>query len=852
MTQNMQSMLQSLDRIGTETPRAYYVPFSEEQPFAFREGIIDRLSSNRFLSLDGIWHIREYKRPEEVDLETAPTAQIPVPSCVQLHGYDCIQYTNVRYPFPCDPPKVPADNPTYHYRRSFQISDLSQRYYLNFEGVDSFFMVYLNGQFVGNGQISHALNEFEVTSYLQKGENVLDVVVVKWCASSYMEDQDKFRWTGIFRSVYLLKRPQTHITDFKVTTDLRDGLGVIRIENLSDLPMQYAAASFSGELGAGEKTELLIENPRIWSAETPELYDLVLSANGEKILQRVGIRSVTIENAVFKFNGKHIKLKGVNRHDSHPVTGATVTIADMIEDLKLMKWANVNAIRTSHYPNSPEFYQLCDYFGFYLIDEADLETHGFAFAEGRYDEKQWQTFGKMDFFTPGVTDREINLYERDKNATCVLIWSLGNESNYGRVFYPGADYIKSHDSRPIHYEGIMPSDRTEYYTKRLDIVSMMYPSLQQMQGVLTDEKEFRPYVLCEYSHAMGNSNGDLNDYWKLIDSDERCMGGFVWEWCDHAVKTEQGFLYGGDFGEKLHDGNFCVDGLVTPDRKVKSNLLELKAVYGGKREECFVAPACALAPSQEGVAADCSVNEFGQIERLGKLSFRKPLTLNIIRAYIDNDSFEKSRWKPLEDYAQLVDTVETKDGKTVYTGRLVKDGMKPILYYDIVITPIADGVDVSLHYKAGEGIDFLPRIGFEFAVDKQYKKFSYCGYGASESYIDKHLAAEYGCYSSTADENYGHYIRPQESGSHFASTKLTVDGLLEVTAEQPFSFSVLPYSTRQLMAAKHDFELEETDGTYINLDVAMAGIGSNSCGPRLMEEYWTPKEACNRFRIRLV
>ncbi len=849
MVQNVKELLQSMERKGTQQPRAYYIPFDDTQDFSFAEEILDRSASNRFISLDGLWNIREYKKPEDVDLTVAPVAEIPVPSCVQLHGYDQIQYTNVRYPFPFDPPHVPAKNPTYHYRRTFCIEDVSQRYYLNFEGVDSFFLVYVNGQFVGNGQISHCNNEFDITHFLCRGENTLDVVVVKWCASSYMEDQDKFRFTGIFRNVYLLKRPQEHITDFKIITDMH---GNLTIQNLSDIPFTYGMEGLQGELAPGETAKLKYDNVKLWTAETPHLYDLVLSANGEKILQRIGFRSVAIENAVFKFNGKHIKLKGVNRHDSHPETGATVTVADMIEDLKLMKWANVNAIRTSHYPNSPEFYQLCDHYGFYLIDEADLETHGFCSSEGGYDIPLWQTFGEMKCFEPGVTDREINLYERDKNCTCVLIWSLGNEASYGSIFFPGADYIKEHDDRPIHYEGIWNADRKHYYTDRLDMFSMMYPPLWQMQEFLKDEKEFRPFVLCEYSHAMGNSCGDLNDYWKLIDSDDRFMGGFVWEWCDHAVKTDRGFLYGGDFGEKLHDGNFCVDGLVTPDRKVKSNLLELRAVYGGKREQAPIAHACSLAPISTGTPTRLIVNALGQIEQIGPAKLLKPFVLNILRAYIDNDCNEKNKWLTLEGYQQVVDAVKIENGKTVCTGRLVKDSLKPILHYEIGIIPTAGGVDVFLHYRIGDGIKFLPRIGFEFAVDKRQQAFSFQGYGPYESYIDKHMAAEYGCYQSTAEQNFHHYIKPQETGSHFASTRLIVDGFAEVTAEKPFSFSVLPYSTEQLKAAKHDFELPESDGVYINLDVAMSGIGTNSCGPELSEAYRAPKEGSNTFRILLI
>ncbi len=852
MSDGIQTALTSFDRTGTEQPRAYYIPFSVDREFMMNNRILDRSASDRYLSLDGIWKIREYDMPEAVDLHTAPQQDIPVPACVQMHGFDRIQYINTDYPFPYDPPLVPRKNPAYHYRRSFTVEDLTERYYLNFEGVDSFFWVYINGRYVGKGQISHATNEFHVTPLLHLGENRLDVVVAKWCAGSYLEDQDKFRWTGIFRSVYLLRRPEKHIRDFKILTDLEDGDGLVTIENLSDIAIDYMLQEFKGAVAPGQAVTLRIPNARVWTAEDPQLYDVVLSASGEKILQRVGIRSVRIENAVFKINGQHLKLKGVNRHESTPLTGATVSLEDMVQDLELMKWANVNAIRTAHYPDCPQFYQLCDAYGFYVLNEADVEAHGACTSEAGYACGPWQEFAENMLFAPGITDRAINLYERDKNATCVIIWSLGNESSYGKAFHEGADYIRARDPRPIHYEGIQNTDRKDFYTRRLDMVSMMYPTLQQMRDYLADEKEFRPFVLCEYSHAMGNSNGDLNDYWKLIDSDDRFMGAFVWEWCDHAVLTERGFCYGGDFGEAEHSGNFCVDGLVTPDRHIKSNLLEMRAVYGGKREDGIPAPQARMAQRAEGSPISVAVGEDGQIEKIGPVTLQKPMRLNIFRAYTDNDRNVQWRWNCLRGYEQTLDRVEQQGSRTVYTGRLLKNHLKPILRYEMIVEPFADGADVTLRYAVGDYIPYLLRIGFEFAVGREYQAFRYTGYGESESYVDKHMASDYGCYASTAEKNFQNYIMPQENGSHFGSTVLTLDGLVEVTAQKSFSFSVLPYSTQQLEAARHSFELPQSDGVYINLDVSMSGIGTNSCGPELAEAYWAAHSAENTFRIRLL
>ncbi len=854
---NISDILQSYARINTTPRRCYYVPFDDGQEFGFKNHIVDRASSNRFCSLDGEWKIKEYDSADAVDISCTPTDDIPVPSCVQCHGYDRYVYLTHDYLIPFDPPRVPKDNPTYHYFRTFFVEKEDISYYLNFEGVDSSFLVYVNKELVGYGNVAHSTNEFDVTPFIKNGENSLDVVVFKYSAGTYLESQDKFRFTGIFRSVYLLKRPHEHITDYKISTSIDGKDGIIILENLSPVEISYSSEGAVGTVKTGEKAEIRIKDAEIWSAETPHLYDLVLSANGEKILERVGIRSVKIEDGIFKINGKHIKLKGVNRHESNPYTGATVTVEDTIKDLELMKAAHVNAIRTSHYPDMPEFYRLCDYYGFYVMDEADVEAHGVLGAaqalNGRNGIPLWQKWADSDIFAVGVTEREIDLYERDKNSTCVIIWSLGNESSYGKMFYDGVDYIKAHDSRPVHYEGIFFAKKEEYYTDRIDIASRMYPELSFFDEYLKDEKETRPLVLCEYSHSMGNSNGDLNDYWNIIDSDDRFMGAFVWEWCDHAVGTENGFLYGGDWGENHHSGNYCVDGLVYPDRKIKSNYEELKAVYGGKREkEKFVPESEPKELTRGNNLVEVVVDEDnGSILSIGGIEFRSPMKINVTRALTDNDIKMKAVWNSLLGYEQTVDSIERDGNKIHYTGRLVKESIAPIIRYDIETEAYEDGVKLKFEYEVDDYIDYLPRIGMEFALDKEHSDFVYRGYGPYESYIDKHMASEYGEYTSDAASNVEHYIKPQETGSHYASTYLKLSDIAEITAETPFSFSVLPYSTEQLGNAKHDFELGESDATYVNLDIAMSGMGTGSCGPALIPEYRAKNKGKNVFVISL-
>lgn len=841
---------ETYERKGAESPRSYYIPFGETQEFAFAHGILDRGKSDRFISLDGVWDFKAHEDIADAEINEELSEKIPVPSCVQMHGYDEIQYINTRYPFPVDPPYIRVKNPTFHYRRTFDINDITQKYYLNFEGVDSFFYVYVNGKAVGYGQISHATNEYDITPYISAGKNTLDVIVLKWSAASYLECQDKFRFSGIFRSVYLLARPAKHIRDFKIETKLQGKDGVISVCNYSEIPFVMRFENESKTVQPQETAEFTVKNVTTWTAENPKLYDVVLSANGEKILQRVGFRTSAIENGIYKINGEKIKLRGVNRHEFSPTAGATVTLEETIKDLELMKKANVNAIRTCHYPDCPEFYDLCDAMGFYVMDEADVETHGVNFMRGKGWGPDWWAFGNSGIADKGVTDREITLYERDKNRTCVVIWSLGNESGYGKMFFAGADYIHGCDCRPTHYEGEWCG---ELYpdNAHIDIFSRMYPSLEMMESFLRNEEETRPFVLCEYSHAMGNSNGDLGDYWNLIDAYDRCMGGFVWEWRDHAIKTDKGYLYGGDFGERDHDGNFCVDGLLNPDFTPKSGYYEMQAVYGGKRKKDRVLPACdRLAVLAKDKPLEYELSDKGELLGVGDVKFAEPLKINIFRAYIDNDAEIRNEWQRYEAAEQIAYEIRTQGNTVKVTGKMCKNTLAPIMDFTLEYTFYNDAMDVELGYKVADFVSYLPRIGITFALPKSMaKEFVYKGYGPYESYIDKHLCSEYGEYKTMPDEEYFRYVMPQESGSHYASTEVALDGGMRITAEKPFSFSVLPYSVQTLIAAEHDFELREDGNVYVSLDVAMSGVGTGSCGPQLAQEYRAPKAGRNTFRI---
>lgn len=603
---------------NTMKNRSYYIPAGNRIENLTEE----REKSDRFQLLNGMWDFKYYDSiydlQDEFYKETykADTFdKIMVPGCWQIYGHDKHQYTNTRYPFPMDPPYVPEENPCGAYIRHFvyEPDEAAPKAYLNFEGVDSCFYVWLNGIYVGYSQVSHSTSEFDVTDMICSGENTLAVLVLKWCDGSYLEDQDKFRMSGIFRDVYLLKRPKQGIFDYFIETKL-DGLDSgedlhaqieISIAFFDEkLPVTCTIYNQEGiletESEIGECGSIVIDHPVLWNAEQPYLYTIVLECAGEVITDRIGLREITIRDGVAFVNGTNVKFRGVNRHDSDPVTGFTISLEQMKRDLHLMKQHNINAIRTSHYPNAPQFYQLCDEYGFYVIDEADNESHGTVDVyRNRENGKRWvelwgEAIADNPDFIEATLDRVQRLVERDKNRPCVLIWSMGNECAYGCTFEAALAWTKQFDpTRLTHYEGARyRSDQKEFDFSNLDLYSRMYPSLEDIHKYFsTDQK--KPFVMCEYCHAMGNGPGDLEDYFEVIEHYDGLCGGFVWEWCDHGIdqgRTIEGkemYLYGGDHGEFPHDGNFCMDGLVYPNRTPHSGLKELKNVNRPARAVSF-------------------------------------------------------------------------------------------------------------------------------------------------------------------------------------------------------------------------------------------------------------------------
>lgn len=590
---------------NTMPARAYYIPASKRM-----DNLVEhREESDRMQLLNGTWKFQYFTSIYNIkdsffekNYDTENFDEIQVPSVWQMAGYDTHQYTNIRYPFPFDPPYVPQDIPCGAYVRNFEYSrdEKASKAFLNFEGVDSCFYVWINGSYVGYSQVSHMTSEFDVTDVLQDGTNTVAVLVMKWCDGSYLEDQDKFRMSGIFRDVYILKRPEQAISDYHIKLKIEDILAKVELDVKFYSPTNVkisiedknGAVVALGSIDEEGTAVLEIASPELWNTENPYLYKLILETENEVIVDHIALRKVEIKDQVIYLNGQKIKFRGVNRHDSDPVTGFTISLEQITTDLTLMKQHNFNAIRSSHYPNAPFFYEMCDKYGFMVIDEADIEAHG-PFMIYRKEDTDYNRFKRWNekiaddpVWEEAIVDRVKLMVERDKNRFCIVMWSMGNESAYGCNFEKALEWTKNYDpDRITQYESARYRNYDETYDySNLDVYSRMYPALSEIQEYL-DKDGSKPFLLVEYCHSMGNGPGDFEDYFQMIQDNDKMCGGFVWEWCDHAIAhgtAENGktiYAYGGDHGEEIHDGNFCMDGLVYPDRTVHTGLLEYKNVY---------------------------------------------------------------------------------------------------------------------------------------------------------------------------------------------------------------------------------------------------------------------------------
>ena len=957
--------------VGTMPPRAYYLPQGDD----------------RVQTLNGTWEFAYYPSVRTITepfwgekANRSHFVPMQVPSVWQHNGYDQAQYTNINYPIPFDPPYVPYENPCGCYYRTFTVSaaGASLRSYLNFDGVDSCFAVWVNGTFIGYSQVAHAISEWDITEAVKEGENEIAVMVLKWCDGTYLEDQDKFRCSGIFRDVYVVYRPADHLRDFTVTTPDCNAVAVTPLFSGDAIPVTYTLTDESGNTVAEAVSEqavtLPVAQPILWNSEHPYLYTLTMATENESIAIPVGLREVYAKNGVLYVNGQNVTFHGVNRHDSDPFVGPAVTKEQVMTDLRLMKEHNVNAIRTSHYPCAPWMPELCDRFGFYMIDEADLETHGTIFLYPGENTYNYVTNNPL--FYDAILDRIKLLYHRDKNHPSVLIWSMGNESGCGKAVSDAWTWIKETDpTRLTHYQACdefrdkpyPEEDAVHPHFDTLDLYSSMYSSPAFLRENMAKQaarppEERKPFVLCEYCHAMGNGPGDLEDYQQLFMQHDGLCGGFVWEWCDHAVYDgvapdgRARYLYGGDSGEFPHDNNFCMDGLVYPDRRPHTGLLEFKNVVRPARvtqngngefvvqnwldftilsdyataryeltcdgviveegtipsEALAVAPhKCAVLPlklnipaeghcrvrivwalknadalrpaghvlghdelvlrpfapkthtadgnapvyTENGDFATVSGNGFsytynllnGLFEALtvnGEERLEAPMAYAVWRAPLDNDRHRRGEMTDAR-YDRLAPrayhTEAATEGNTLRlttTWSLTAVSRSPLLRGETVWTVYADGaIEAEMTVNKQPHTPFLPRFGITLLLPQTADTMRYCGRGPTENYVDKRHAAWFGVFENTVENEHEDYIFPQENGNHTECEWVTVGTMRVEATARPFSFSVSPYTDKELTNAPHNYELNPSGFTVLSIDYMQSGVGSNSCGPKLDSRY---------------
>lgn len=915
-------------------------------------------SDAKSLSLNGSWRFRLSATADAEDdsfaeegYDAGDWAEVTVPGHWVLQGdgaFGSPIYTNHLYPFPVDPPHVPTENPTGDHVRVFDLPadwPADGGAVLRFDGVESCARVWLNGTELGEFKGSRLPHEFAVAELLKPTGNVLAVRVHQWSAGSYLEDQDQWWLPGIFRDVTLLHRPTGGAGDFFVhaSYDHTTGEGTLRVD--SDVDGRVSVPALDIDVATGEPVTVAVEP---WSAETPKLYDGELVTAGERVPLRIGFRTVVLEDGLIKVNGKAILFKGVNRHEWHPEKGRALDLATMREDVLLMKRHNLNAVRTSHYPPHPAFLDLCDEYGLWVIDECDLETHGFteqAWRDNPVDDDRW---------TPALLDRAARMVERDKNHPSIVFWSLGNEAGTGRGLTAMAEWIHGRDpERLVHYEG-------DWNCRDTDVYSRMYASHEEVERIGQDldggthKRRELPFIQCEYGHAMGNGPGGIADYQQIFERYERLQGGFIWEWIDHGVKhPELGYAYGGDFGEELHDGNFVCDGLIFPDRRPSPGLVEYKKVIEPVRIEgdgtggavrvtnaydfadlshlefefsyavdgfptgAHTLTVPPLAPGQSAevklpaaapdggddevswtvrallaedtawgpkghevawgqetvaprtpvtVAASARPVREERLITLGPASFDARsgaprticgldvtgLRLDVWRAPTDND--DGASWQDDTRYGVLwrglglhrmqhrLDAVEVGDDALTVRTRVApaaaEVGLRTVYRWT------SDGSLLKLTVSVTPEGDWtvpLPRLGIRFGLPADAADTVLYFGGSGEAYPDTRAASKLGQWLPGIEDLQTPYVRPQENGAR-ADVRWAELGGLRIEGDPEFWFSARRWTNEQLDAARHLTDLTPGDTLWINLDHGQHGIGSQSCGPGPLPQYFLKAE----------
>ena len=884
-------------QINREPARAYFIPFGEQKG--------DRMLS---LNGDWQFRWTKTPEERicdfwRTDFEDTSWAKLAVPANWEVNGYGTPIYISAGYPFKIDPPYVMKEpkkewttyeerNPTGQYRRTFVVPEgwvccrttatngTGGQTFLRFEGVMSAFYVWINGQRVGYSQGSMEPSEFNVTPFIKPGENQIAVEVYKYSDGSYLEDQDFWRFGGIHRDVLLYHTPDVRLRDvavrasmdgvlqinpqfsvyngetgegYRLVATLLDGSSIVCCNSVATdevLDLAHKAARMNEwypQRGHRKfnRMEMKVDNPHLWSAESPHLYTLLLELKDldgktvERVSQQVGFRTINIKGGQLLINGNAIKIRGVNRHEHDPYTARVMTDERMLQDLRLMKEAHINAVRLAHYPNCPRWYELCDSIGMYLMDEADCETHGLR-----------GTLASTPDWGDAFLDRAIRMAERDKNHPSVIFWSLGNESGYGPNQAAMSAWLHEFDpTRPVHYEGA----QGEPDPSTVDVISRFYPRVMQEylnpgipEGSDKERAENarwerlleiarktgdrctwvgsdggpRPVLTSEYAHCMGNALGNFKEYWDEINSNPRMLGGFIWDWVDQGIIKDGKVLYGGDFGDKPNLHAFCMNGIVMSDRTLTPKYYEVQAVYGNGPKTFAETAAAKPRPSKNKALAASLVPIVSSI---------RP---QVFRAPTDNDkSF--GNWL-------------AKDWK--------RCGLDTL---SIPMTMEQNGNELTFTFDIPEGLPELPRLGIVIELPRDYEQLTWYGRGPWDNYPDRKESCPIGLWKSKVSEQYVHYPRPQDSGNHEDCTMVELKTkrgkTLRIEAvDQPFSFSALPYSAQYIASKTHDYELQDEGKTFVSIDCAVLGLGNSSCGPGVLKKYAIDKSKQHQLRIRLV
>ena len=879
-------------QINREPARAYFIPYGVK-------------AGDRMLSLNGDWRFRWTKTPDEMimdfyrtDYDVSSWKTLAVPANWEVNGYGTPIYVSAGYPFKIDPPYVTREpkkewttyeerNPTGQYKRTFILPAAWQsgQTFLRFEGVMSAFYVWINGKRVGYSQGSMEPSEFNVTSYLKDGENQIAVEVYKYSDGSYLEDQDFWRFGGIHRDVLLYHTPDVRLRDvayrtiqdkdgwtlvvnpqfsvynsetgvgYHLVATLLDGNTIVGSDSVAAdevLDLQHKAARMNEwfpQRGYRKfnRMEMKVETPKLWSAEEPNLYTLKLELqdaagrNIEATSLQVGFRQINIRDGQLLINGNAIKIRGVNRHEHDPYTARVMTEERMLQDLRLMKEANINAVRLAHYPNCPRWYELCDSMGMYIMDEADCETHGLR-----------GTLASTPDWAEAFLDRAIRMAERDKNHPSVIFWSLGNESGYGPNQAAMSAWLHEFDpTRPIHYEGAQGQPDPSY----VDVISRFYPRVMQEylnpgipEGSDVERAENarwerlleianqtgdhctwvgsdggpRPVLTSEYAHCMGNALGNFKEYWDEINSHPRMLGGFIWDWVDQGImkmKDERdSVFYGGDFGDKPNLNAFCLNGIVMSDRTLTPKYYEVQAVYGNGPQ----------------VKANTEKPKFPKAKAAAKFSILNSQFLikpQVFRAPTDNDkSF--GNWLAKDWQRCGLDTLR------------------------IPMTTEQNGNEYVFTFDIPDGLPEIPRLGILMELPRDYEQLTWYGRGPWDNYPDRKVSCPIGLWHSTVSEQYVHYPRPQDSGNHedctYIELKTKKGKAIRIEAvDAPFSFSALPYTAQYIASKTHDYELEDQGKTFLSIDCAVMGLGNSSCGPGVLKKYSIDKKKRHQLKIRI-